>query len=352
MHKRNQAIIDAIIAKAEREYPGALAMIGIYGSFLTGDIHEKSDLDLMILINDDRGYGLARCFIQEDAGIGHDLYCTTWEALEADATYSHPHISKLMDSQIVYCAAPEYQIRLEALQEKAREQMRSPLTQLNLDKVRQHLTQAEHSFTQAIIADSMTDIRRHGANIIYHLQSATAMLNKTYFRKGTRRVWKEIQAFPQSPKHFEELSNIFVLADTPNEAKEAAAALMRTFHELFQAISATVAAPKDPVSPDNLRGTYEEMFSNWRNKLYLAAQTGDAFLSFINLASMQEMLFDIESGTQIGHYDVMACFHPENLLLTAQECDRVMNAYLDEYEKAGISPQRYPNIDAFVADYR
>lgn len=352
MHKRNQAIINAIIAKAERDCPGALAMIGIYGSFLTGDIHEKSDLDLMILINDDRGYGLARTFIQEDAGIGHDLYCTTWEMLESDAEYSHPHISKLMDSRIVYCAAPEYQVRLETLREKARAQMRSPLTQHDLEKVRQHLTQAEHSFAQAIIADSMADIRNHGANLIYHLQSATAMLNKTYFRKGTRRVWDEIGAFSHSPKHFEDLANSFVLADTPGAAKEVAGAMMRTFYELFQAISATVATPKVPVSPDNLRGTYEEMFSNWRNKLYLAAQTGDAFLSFINLASMQEMLSDIEMGIQIGHYDVMACFHPEDLFLTARECDRVLTAYLEEYEKAGISPQRYPNIDAFIADYR
>ena len=32
--------------------PGALAMIGVYGSMLTGDVHEKSDLDLLIVIND------------------------------------------------------------------------------------------------------------------------------------------------------------------------------------------------------------------------------------------------------------------------------------------------------------
>ena len=35
--------------------PGALALIGIYGSFMTGDFYEKSDIDLMIVINDERG---------------------------------------------------------------------------------------------------------------------------------------------------------------------------------------------------------------------------------------------------------------------------------------------------------
>ena len=121
MEKRNQKLIHAIIEKASRECPGALAMIGIYGSFCTGDIHDKSDLDLMILINDERGYCLARTFILEDEGIGHDLYCTTWEALEHDATFCHPHIAKLMDSKIVHCADDSFRIRLEDLRRKAME---------------------------------------------------------------------------------------------------------------------------------------------------------------------------------------------------------------------------------------
>ena len=100
MQQRNQAIIDAIITKAEREFPGALAMIGIYGSFLTGDIHEKSDLDLMILVNDDRGYQLAEAFILEDIGIGYDIYCTTWGHLESDAECNHAQLSKLLDLMI------------------------------------------------------------------------------------------------------------------------------------------------------------------------------------------------------------------------------------------------------------
>ena len=49
----NQKIVDAIVRKAEKVCPGSLALIGVYGSVCTGDVHEKSDLDLMILINDD-----------------------------------------------------------------------------------------------------------------------------------------------------------------------------------------------------------------------------------------------------------------------------------------------------------
>ena len=55
LEERNQKIIDAVIEKANKVCPGALALIGIYGSFMTGDFYEKSDIDLMIVINDERG---------------------------------------------------------------------------------------------------------------------------------------------------------------------------------------------------------------------------------------------------------------------------------------------------------
>jgi predicted nucleotidyltransferase len=84
---RNNRIIEAILEKEKTLCPGAVALIGIYGSFQTGDIHPLSDLDLLILINDDRGWQLGKAFIQEDLGVGHDIYCTTRESLRQDAEY-------------------------------------------------------------------------------------------------------------------------------------------------------------------------------------------------------------------------------------------------------------------------
>ena len=54
LEERNKQIINAILTKIEKECPGCVDLIGISGSFFTGDIHEKSDLDLLIIINDDK----------------------------------------------------------------------------------------------------------------------------------------------------------------------------------------------------------------------------------------------------------------------------------------------------------
>lgn len=55
MNNVNQIIINSIIKKAELSCPDSLAVIGIYGAVSTGDEYDKSDLDLMILINYDNG---------------------------------------------------------------------------------------------------------------------------------------------------------------------------------------------------------------------------------------------------------------------------------------------------------
>jgi predicted nucleotidyltransferase len=79
---RNRKIIDAVIRKEQVVCPGAVALIGVYGSFMTGDVHPLSDLNLLILINDERGwqlgmdavYVLSRMCTQFDYNISADFY--------------------------------------------------------------------------------------------------------------------------------------------------------------------------------------------------------------------------------------------------------------------------------------
>lgn len=48
-----------------------------------------------------------------------------------------------------------------------------------------------------------------------------------------------------------------------------------------------------------LTGTYEELYSNWRNKVEQAAKGGDVFSSFMNMCSFHYMLSDISSEFDI-----------------------------------------------------
>lgn len=50
-----------------------------------------------------------------------------------------------------------------------------------------------------------------------------------------------------------------------------------------------VPKKKELPSAENLRGTYEEMYSNWKNKMAEATGRNDVYSSFMNLLSLQCM---------------------------------------------------------------
>ena len=349
--ERNQKIIDAIIEKANRVCPGALALIGINGSFMTGDFYEKSDLDLLLLINDDRGYQLARAFIQDDLQVGHDIYCTTWESLQKDARYEHPNISKLMDSRIVYCADEKYRQELEKLRKQVCDKLTAPLEKEDCEKAEHLLANAEHCYTRAMIAESRSEVLSWAGGVIYYIENAIAMLNKKYFRYGVKRAYEELSAMKDRPEKLCELIDNIVLASSVSEVKEHLTLLVRETIKVFDDVKQRFIPQKKPVTGENIAGTYEEMFSNWRNKMYLAAQTDNAHLSFMSIFSANHMLSEIYENVEIDKYDALVGYDPGNLKQTARSYADVMDTYLREYEKAGIQEKRYCTIDEFIADW-
>jgi len=351
MENRNRKIIDAVIRKERAVCPGALALIGIYGSFLTGDVHPLSDLDLLILINDDRGWQLGKAFIQEDPGVGHDIYCTSWESLRQDAEYEHPHISKLMDSQIVYCADEKYREELEALREQVRKKLAETFGEADYRKAEKELKEARCCYAEAMTAEALSEVRRSAGGAIYFAENAIALLNKTYFRKGIRRRYEELDAMERKPDHLCEMIENVLAATTVSCLKEQLTLLMKGLDSCFRRVMQQLPREKKPACGDTLSGTYEEMFSNWHGKMLQAAEKGDRHLAFMSLESLNEMLNDIRSEAEIGTYDVLSAYDPGDLRKTADGFDRILRLYLQEYEKAGLHPVRYADADAFVSAY-
>ena len=348
---RNRKIIDAVIRKEQAVCPGSVALIGIYGSFQTGDIHPLSDLDLLILINDDRGWQLGKAFVQEDLGVGHDIYCTSWESLRQDAEYEHPHISKLMDSQIVYCADEKYREELETLREQVRRKLAEPFGEEDYRKAEKELKEARCCFADAMTAEELNDVRRSVGGAVYFAENALALLNKTYFRKGVSRRYEELEAMEKKPDNLCGMIESVLAATTVNGLKEQLTLLMKRLDSCFRQVRRQLPRERKPAGADTLSGTYEEMFSNWHGKMVQAAEKGDRHLAFMSLESLNEMLNDISSEVDIGTYDVLSAYDPGDLRKTAEGLEKNLKDYLQEYDRAGIKANCFPGIDAFIASY-
>ena len=351
LESRNNRIIKAILEKEKTVCPGSVALIGIYGSFQTGDIHPLSDLDLLILINDERGWQLGTVFIQDDLGVGHDIYCTGWESLREDARFTHPHISKLMDSRIVYCADEKYLAELENLREQVRSKLAEPFGEEDYQRAENELKEARCCYADAMMGDNLNAVRRQAGGALYHVENALALLNKTYFCKGTRRRFEELNAMEKRPEQLCRVIDDILTAADVNGVKESLTVLMKEMKVCFEKAHQPVRPEKKAASISALSGSFEEMFSNWHGKMVLAAECGDRYLAFMSLESFNEMLRDISSELEIGSYDAFSAYDPGDLQKTLEQFDMVLQDYLQEYEKAGLKAERYPDIDAFVRSY-
>lgn len=351
LKERNRRIIDAVIQKADMVCPGSLALIGVNGSFMTGDFYEKSDLDLLILINDDRGWQLGCAFIQDDLQVGHDIYCTTWERLRNDARYEQPNISKLMDAEIVYCADKKYQERLDALRRTAKDILAAPFSGEDYAKAEKLLREAEHYYTLAMVSGGESHVLEGAGGAVYYIENAIAMLNKQYFHYGVKRVYEELNAMRERPEGLCDMIEDVVSAPTVAAVQKRLSVLMRETMAVFRRVKEGISEQKGAATGDVLEGTYEEMYSNWRNKMYAAAKAGNRHLAFMSLISANQMFLEIGGEADIGEYDVLGGYNPQDLYLTAEGYDGILGEYRKEYCKAGIQAKHYPDIDAFVDDY-
>lgn len=348
---RNQKIINAVIEKANRICPGSLALIGIYGSFATGDFHEKSDLDLLVLINDDIGWQLGCTFIQDDMEVGHDIYCTTWEDLEKDSLYKNPNISKLMDSKIVYYADEKYIEKLKSLREKVNDTLSAPMSKEDYIKAENMMKEAEHFYLSAVISEDITDIRVQAGYAVYYIENAVAMLNKKYFRFGTKRIYEELNLMKNKPERLCEMIESVLSANSAEQIKRSLTVLVHETVRVFKKVKAAVPTERKPVTADSISGTYEEMFSNWRNKMYIASEENNRHLAFMSMVSLSAMISDVGEEADIAGYNVLGGYDPQDLKKTAAAFDDLLNEYLKEYRKANIQVTRYRDIDDFVGKY-
>ncbi len=342
MNNINTTMIDAVIKKADALCPDSLALIGVYGSVATGDEHEKSDLDLMILINDENGWVLADGFILDDIDVGYDIYCTSWDMLETDAQCNHAHLSKLFDAKIVYCKEQGAFVRLEELKSKAAELLASDK---RYGKAAHTYGEAKKMFAEAYLSESLSKVRSCAGMAIEYIENAVMLYNGQYFKKGTKRALDELRLL-KLPFDLETVIMDIIGAETVEKIREKLKELMALTNDYLR-----VPKEKELPSEVNLRGTYEEMYSNWKNKMPEAAAGDDIYSSFMNLLSLQHMFHEIAEGIAVDDIEIMDKFNPKNLEENVRVFDKALSNYLAAYEKAGICPKRYGNVTEFAEDY-
>ena len=351
LNETNQKIVDAIIRKGTEQIPGTLALISVHGSVLTGDTHRGSDLDLNIVINSDYCDELSSCFILEDTGIGYDIYCTSWKRLEQVSECRSPHISRLMDGEILYAADEEAKARFLTLRSKAADFLNAPFSAKDAEIVKEHTNLLKAAYFDAMTADSLSEVRTAAAWVVQEAIEAVMAAQKQYFRLGVKRTFDELRKCELPENFCDRILEIIRETDT-EEVRRRLTLFVRDTDRFLAPYLRKAIPEKMPPSKENLAGTYEEMISNWHKKVGEAAIHHDVYSAFMAIASMQYMRNEeIAEEIDIPVQDVMECFDPSDLFGTFRRFEQALDTYREEYDKIGLSVRSFADADRFAADY-
>jgi len=348
LEERNDRIIKAIIKKAEIACPGAIALIGIAGSFNTGDIYEKSDLDLCIVINDDSARKISSCFILED--VGFDIYCTPWSGLEDMSEYNNPYVTKLLQLDIVYCSDDKYMERYMSLRAKVINKLNQPYSIEDNNKAEKYVDEALKEYANIIISSDYGECRYAAACMLCNIEYAMYMYNKAYVKRGVKRIPEEISKMESLPEEFYDLYWSLIKAENVEKIKEASTLLIKAVKSFAKEMKDKVTSKKE-ISAVDLIGTYEEIYSNWRNKMHHAADNGDIYLALMTAASCQEFYNYMYSHYDIDKIDLMSRINVNNLSLYAEAFDNTMEEYKKNYDRLNVEIKRYKDLDEFERKY-
>lgn len=349
LKEKNNKLINMVIERAKRDFPEDIAIIGLTGSFNTGDFYEKSDLDLIIINDTDRGWEISKCFILGD--VGYDIYCTPWDTrIEAAANLESTRISNLLDMKVLYCAKPEYMERLNGYRQKALDALAKPIGRDCIERAKHYIDCAKVEYTNALLTSELGRVRYAVSGVIENIFNAITSLNNTYFRKGIKRYLEEIATYKYKPKQFEQSVMAVIDGKTVNEMRTAALQILQDTNDLYEEMYNQFIQKVEPTY-DNICGIYEELWCNYRNKMIKATTDGDVFYAYYVARGIQDYLDEMTQIKGMKKFDIMKYFDCDNLLDFKEAFMKIMDEYLEVYHSLNRKVEQYETFEALYASY-
>lgn len=346
---KNELLINMVIERVKRDFLDDIAIIGLTGSFNTGDFHEKSDLDLIIINNTEKGWEISDCFILDD--VGYDIYCTPWDSrIQEQSTLESPNVSSLIDLKILYYAKPEDLEKLNAFRQKALDAHANPIGEACLYRANKWISLAKQAYSDTMLGEDIGSVRHASADVLYNLVNALVSMNNTCIKRGIKRYLEEIRSLRYVPDDLDSLYMSIIEARTIEDIRIASFNMLNSVKRLHSTMCDNFIVKPAPTF-DNLRGTYEELWCNYRNKILNSVITNDASYVFLSIYGAQGYLdeMSLEKGTK--KFDIMQYFDANNLPVMKEKFLEVMDEYLYEYGKVGREVARFTTFEQLYAHY-
>lgn len=342
-------LVEWIREIAVRDLPDDVALVAIYGSYVTGTAGPRSDIDCFFIPRTERGRGFARTFIID--GIGYDIFPMSWERVEGLAELREPLMPLLGDSVVLFAASPAEEERFLGL--RARLDANLADAELIRSRALERLRWARARWARAAAVQDIGALRTCAGLVAMDLAQAVAYANGTYFHRGPKGIVSDLRGFARTPVDF--LPRFLELTATTgaDAVRDLAETLLAATAEFLGDDDAAPVPPRPPagapavVDPAELASLYEEITSSF-TKVRVACEAGNAALAFITAVNLQDCL-DSEVPGVAGLPGLLDAHDPRDLGRLHARADEAERALVRFIEGAGAQITRYPDLAAFLA---
>ena len=285
-----------------------------YGSFIKGNTHAYSDLDISYVpVHEATGYHITVTVSDRLC----DLYPIRWSQLESMARFENVSSTVLLDYQIVYQRSAAASERLGQLAAQLQAALEPAARPLMIYKAQEYLQRAGYPYyllrQQAAAGHTLACIQQ-AQNIIGIVTHSLAIFNQQVV--DTRKL-DQILALPQLPDNFASSVALITNATAPDKLLSGCDALLDATHALL--VAAQRQCPDPNVTYATVFGAgYPELKGDLQH-LLLACERRDAFsLKRVLVSLYQEVasaMTRAETGVGYGTFNSLADYEQDFVAL-------------------------------------
>ena len=317
IHERNNSIINAVMKRISSLCPNSVDLIAIAGSFASGNYYEKSDLDLVIIRNDDKAKDIETCFIMDD--IGYDIYTCDWSVFDEMSKYNNPYVTKLKQLDIIYTRNSDVVSKYKELQANLNDNMNDEdLIKNNISKIYSKML---NNYDDALNCESLQDAYKLLGKFMKNAENIMYLANKSYVSYGTKNIPNEISIMKVLSRNVINTYKDLINCKNINEIIDKMFIIINAFEkymndnniEIYFAEEEKDNTLKEELKSKDLTGSYEELYSNFYNKLKYAYETNNGYLSFRTMVDAQEFFDEYSEKYNINPVYLLENYNPEDL---------------------------------------
>lgn len=348
-HSRNDQVVKWIRDTVAHDYADDIDIVALYGSYINGTANPLSDVDTYFIPATDKANQFCQTFIIE--GVGYDIFPMTWERVAELANFNESIIPCLGNAEILYSTSKETAARFKALQKTLKANLSNQ--EFMRKRARERYLRASQLHAELLNLNKMSAVRTHAGYLLMMLAEATAYENQTYFQKGTKKQFDDLQTLERLPDDFLSLYIAAIATASAGEIKTRCAEILENTRVFLNYAATSAAQPvsvllaRKPVDYQVLAAMYMEMSSTF-NKIYVCCEAGNAVLAYLSAVSLQSVFDDIAREFEFVHYEsLLEAYDFSDLRPLKAEAKAIEADLVKRITDGGGVIKRYASFEAF-----